>query len=42
MVDMSGLANTDGQTTEEKLQAQIAGDDVLLKFRMEGQDSVFF
>ena len=36
MVDMSSLANTDGQTTEEKLQNQIAGDDVQLIFKMEG------
>ena len=36
MVDMSGLANTDGQTTEEKLQNAIAGDDVQLIFKMEG------
>lgn len=42
MVDMSGLANTDGQTTEEKLQAQIAGDDVQLHFKMDGSNDVFF
>ena len=41
MVDMSGLANTDGRTTEEKLQDQIAGDDVELLFKMEGQEEVF-
>lgn len=39
---MSGLANTDGQTTEEKLQNQIAGDDVQVFFKMEGSDEVFF
>jgi len=42
MVDMSACANTDGQTTEEKLQNAIAGDDVELLFKMEGQDEVFF
>lgn len=42
MVDMSGFANTDGKTTEEKLQAEIAGDDVLLKFVHEGQAESFF
>ena len=42
MVDMTGLANTDGQTTEEKLQAAIAGDDVQLYFKMDGSDEVFF
>ena len=42
MVDMSGLANTDGQTTEEKLQNQIAGDDIQLFFKMQGSDEVFF
>ena len=41
MVDMSGLANTDGQTTEEKLQNAIAGDDVALNFKMMGSDEVF-
>ena len=39
---MSSLANTDGQTTEEKLQNQIAGDDVQLIFKMEGQGDSFF
>ena len=39
---MSACANTDGQTTEEKLQNAIAGDDVELLFKMEGQDEVFF
>mmetsp|Transcript_41052 Transcript_41052/g.53825 ORF Transcript_41052/g.53825 Transcript_41052/m.53825 type:complete len:130 (+) Transcript_41052:49-438(+) len=42
MVDMSGLANTDGQTTEEKLQNAIAGDDIELLFKREGQEEVFF
>ena len=42
MVDMTGLANTDGQTTEEKLQNAIAGDDVHLIFKMEGTEEVFF
>ena len=33
MVDMTAFANTDGKSTEEKLQNDIAGDDVLLDFR---------
>lgn len=33
MVDMTAFANTDGKTTEEKLQDEIAGSDVLLIFR---------
>ena len=39
---MTALANTDGQTTEEKLQNAIAGDDVQLLFKMEGSDEVFY
>ena len=42
MVDFSGLANTDGQTTEEKLQQAIGGDHIQLFFKMEGQDDVFY
>jgi len=42
MVDMTALANTDGQTTEEKLQNAIAGDDVQLFFKMENSDEIFF
>ena len=39
---MSGLANTDGVTTEERLQNAIAGDDIQLFFKMDGSDEVFF
>ena len=39
---MTALANTDGKTTEEKLQEELAGDDVLLYFKMEGQEEKFF
>ena len=42
MVDMTGLANTDGQSTEEKLQNAIAGESIQLYFKMMGQDEVFF
>lgn len=42
MVDMSGLANTDGVTTEERLQNAIAGDDIQLFFKRDGSDEVFF
>ena len=42
MVDMSNLANQDGKTTEEKLQEQIAGDDVELIFVKEGDNSPFW
>ena len=37
MVDFTSLANTDGKTTEEKLQDEIAGDDVLLVFTRQDQ-----
>ena len=42
MVDMTGLANQDGKTTEEKLQEEIAGDDVLLHFDMDGEKAPFW
>jgi hypothetical protein len=35
MVDMTAFANTDGKTTEEKLQDEIAGKDINLIFRMQ-------
>jgi hypothetical protein len=35
MVDMTAFANTDGKTTEEKLQDEIAGDNVMLVFRRQ-------
>ena len=37
MVDMTAFANTDGKTTEEKLQDEIAGDNVMLVFRRQDQ-----
>ena len=43
MVDMTAFANTDGKTTEEKLQDEIAGDNVLLTFRrQDAPETVFF
>ena len=42
MVDVKGLSNQDGKTTEEKLQEQIAGDDVLMIFTKEGEDQPFW
>ena len=42
MVDMSGLANTTGETTEERLQNEIAGDSIQLYFKMQGTEEVFF
>jgi hypothetical protein len=43
MVDMKAFANTDGKTTEEKLQDEIAGDNVLLTFRrQDAPETVFF
>jgi len=35
MVDMTAFANTDGKTTEEKLQDEIAGSDINLIFRLK-------
>ena len=34
---MTAFANTDGKTTEEKLQDEIAGDNVMLVFRRQDQ-----
>lgn len=42
MVDMSGLVNKDGVTTEEKLQNELAGDDIQLTFKMEGSDDIVY
>ena len=43
MVDMTAFANPDGKTTEEKLQDEIAGEDVLLVFRWKhAPDTVLF
>lgn len=42
MVDMKQFANTDGKTTEEKLQDEIAGDTILLVFVKKGEDTPFF
>ena len=42
MVDMSNLANKDGKTTEEKLQEEIAGSDVLLIFTKQGEETPFW
>lgn len=43
MVDMTPFANTDGKTTEEKLQDEIAGDNVLLVFKnVDKPDEVMF
>lgn len=40
---MTAFANTDGKTTEEKLQDEIAGDDVMLVFRnMKTPDEPMF
>lgn len=35
MVDMTAFANTDGKTTEEKLQDEIAGENVNLVFQWQ-------
>ena len=37
---MTAFANTDGKTTEEKLQDEIAGEDVMLVFRRQDQPDV--
>lgn len=37
MVDMTAFANTDGKTTEEKLQDEIAGSDINLIFKMKNK-----
>jgi hypothetical protein len=43
MVDMTAFENKDGKTTEEKLQDEIAGSDVMLVFRMmDKPDAVMF
>ena len=42
MVDMKQFENTDGKTTEEKLQDEIAGDNIHLIFIKEGEDAPFF
>ena len=37
----AALGNKDGKTTEQALQDEIAGDDVLLHFNLKGDDKVF-
>lgn len=40
---MTSFANTDGKTTEEKLQDEIAGSDVLLVFRrQDAPDTILY
>jgi hypothetical protein len=42
MVDFSGIGNKNGETTEEQIQREIAGDECLLHFVAEGQTEPFF
>ena len=41
MMNMEQLGNNSGKTTEEQLQEEIAGDDTLLIFHLQGQAESF-
>jgi len=42
MVDFSNIGNKNGETTEEQIQREIAGDECRLLFIAEGQSEPFF
>ena len=37
-MDFANLGNKDGKTSEQQLQDEIAGDDVLLHFKLQDTD----